>query len=85
MVDIMLSDGEDVFMARRTKLSDQIRKAVDQSDMTRYRICMETDIDQPSMSRFMAGKVGMSLERLDRLADLLDLRLEAPIKHRTTR
>ena len=64
-------------MARRTSLSDQIRKAVDQSGMSRYRICQEAGIDQPSMSRFMAGKGGLSVERLDMLAAVLDLRIVA--------
>ena len=45
------------------------------SELSRYRICLETRIDKGSMSRFMSGDVGLSLEALDRLADLLDLRL----------
>ena len=64
-------------MARKVRLSDQVRKAVDQSGMSRYRICQLAEIDQPSMSRFMAGKVGLTLERLDRLAEVLDLRIVA--------
>ena len=62
-------------MARKATLSDQIRAAVDDSGMSRYRICLETGIDQASMSRFMAGKAGLTLDRIDRLAALLDLRV----------
>ena len=65
------------FMARRTMLSDQIRAAVDRSGMSRYRICQESGIDQPSMSRFMSGQGGLSVERLDQLAAVLDLRIVA--------
>ncbi len=73
-------------MPRKKKLSAQLRDAINASELTRYRICMETDIDQASMSRFMAGKMGMTLERLDRLADLLDLRIESgPPKQRKGR
>ena len=64
-------------MARKVKLSEQVRKAVKRSELTKYRICKLADIDQPSMSRFMAGKVGLSMERLDRLAAVLDLRVVA--------
>ena len=64
-------------MPRKAILSDQIRKAIDQADMTRYRICKLADIDQPSMSRFMAGKAGLSMERLDRLGQVLGLRIVA--------
>lgn len=85
MLDHMLSIQHDGLMPRRRKLSDQLRAAIDSSELSRYRICIETDIDQASMSRFMTGKVGMTLERLDRIAELLDLRLEAPKKQRKTR
>ncbi len=65
-------------MASRLRLSEQIRRSVDRSGMSRYRICQEAEIDQASMSRFMAGKVGLSLDRLDRLAAVLDLRITDP-------
>lgn len=60
---------------KRTKLTDQIRQAVDASGLSRYRICKELEIEQSSMSRFMAGRGGLSLENIDRLADLLELDL----------
>jgi predicted XRE-type DNA-binding protein len=46
----------DTVMARRArKLSDQIRLAIDASGMSRYAICKALDLDQSTMSRFMAG------------------------------
>lgn len=59
----------------RAKLSDQIRAAVEDSEMSRYAICKLTGIDQASFSRFMRGQVGLCLDNLDRLADVLGLRL----------
>ena len=41
--------------------------------MSRYRICAEIRLSQGAMSKFMAGKGGLSLAVLDRLADLLGL------------
>jgi transcriptional regulator with XRE-family HTH domain len=58
---------------KRIRFSDQIRRAVDSSGMSRYRICKEAGIDQATFSRFMAGKVGMALPTLDALADVLGL------------
>ncbi len=58
---------------RHERFSDQIRAAVDASGMSRYRICREIGLSQPTMSRFMAGKSGLSMESLDRLAELLGL------------
>jgi hypothetical protein len=58
---------------RRQKLSDQIRRAVDASPLTRYRICKELGLAEATMSRFMNGHGGLSMTILDDLADLLDL------------
>ncbi len=55
--------------------SNQIRKAVDECGMSRYRICKEIDLDQATMSRFMSGKGFLSEECLDRLAVLLGLQV----------
>jgi transcriptional regulator with XRE-family HTH domain len=55
------------------RFSDQIRAAVDASGRSRYAICQAIGLNQGAMSRFMAGKSGISLETLDRLAQLLGL------------
>jgi transcriptional regulator with XRE-family HTH domain len=62
---------------RRAKLSEQIRRAVDASGLSRYRICKELGIAESTLSRFMSDQGGLSMEYLDRLAELLDLRIEA--------
>ena len=56
-----------------TSFSDQIRRAVDKSGYSRYRIWQEIGIDQAVMSRFMSGQGGLSLKSLDRLAKFLGL------------
>jgi hypothetical protein len=55
-------------------LSDQIRAAVDNSEMSRYRICKTIGLSESSMSKFMAGK-GVSLDVLDKLAAVLKLNI----------
>ena len=64
-------------MAKKLTLTDEIRQAVDASGMSRYRICKRLDIAESTLSRFMSGKAGLSLDTLDRLANLLDLHLAA--------
>jgi transcriptional regulator with XRE-family HTH domain len=54
------------------KLSDQIRRAVDASGLSRYRIAKEIGVAESTMSRFMAGS-GLETANLDALADLLGL------------
>lgn len=60
--------------SKRTKLSDQIRSAVDASGMSRYRICKELGIAQSTFSRFMSGG-WLGVENMDALADLLGLNI----------
>jgi transcriptional regulator with XRE-family HTH domain len=62
-------------MSKRIRLSDAVRKAVDASGLSRYRICKELNIAESTMSRFMSGEGGLSMEYLDALADLLDLKI----------
>jgi transcriptional regulator with XRE-family HTH domain len=59
-------------------LSDQVRRAVDASGLSRYRIAKEIGMAESTMSRFMSGQGGLSLANLDALADLLGLDIAAP-------
>jgi ribosome-binding protein aMBF1 (putative translation factor) len=70
---------------RRDKLTDQIRRAIDESGVSRYRLWKETGIDQAVLSRFVAGKAGMTLKSLDVLADALGLRIVADRSKRKAR
>jgi transcriptional regulator with XRE-family HTH domain len=62
---------------QRTKLSDQIRQAIDASGVSRYAICKQIGLDQALLSRFMQGRSGLSVQTLDALADVLGLDLVA--------
>jgi transcriptional regulator with XRE-family HTH domain len=59
----------------RSKVSDQIRAAIETSGVSRYGIAMATGIDQATLSRFMGGTGGMTVETLDKLAEYLGLRI----------
>lgn len=61
----------------KTSVSDQLRRAVDAAGMSRNAICLEVDLDPATMSRFMSGRGGLSLETVDRIAELLELGLVA--------
>jgi plasmid maintenance system antidote protein VapI len=62
------------------RLSDQLRTAIDASGMSRYAVAKAIELDQATMSRFMSGKAGLSVETIDRLGELLGLRLVATKK-----
>ena len=58
---------------RRKKFSDQIRQAIDECGITRYRIAQDTELSESALSRFMSGYRGLSMTALDELAAYLDL------------
>jgi len=55
--------------------SDQIRTAIRRSGISRYRLAVEADVDQASLSRFMAGS-GITTTTLDAIAKVLRLSVE---------
>ncbi|MCP3906011.1 MAG: helix-turn-helix transcriptional regulator [Planctomycetes bacterium] len=57
------------------RLFDELRAAIERSDMSRYAISKATGIDQGQLSRLMDGTGGLSVERLEQLADALDLEI----------
>jgi transcriptional regulator with XRE-family HTH domain len=63
--------------------SEQLRQAIERSGMSRYAIGQAAGIDKATMSRFMAGKVGLSLESIDKIVDVLRLKLVAEPSHKT--
>ncbi len=64
------------------KASASIRRAIRSSGITRYAIAKATGIGQSTLSRFVRGQGGLSLDTLDKLADLLGLEI---VTRRSTR
>jgi transcriptional regulator with XRE-family HTH domain len=58
---------------RHESFSDQLRRAIDESGMSRYAVCKAIGVHQSTMSKFMNGKGGMSIQALERLGELLGL------------
>jgi transcriptional regulator with XRE-family HTH domain len=71
-------------MSMVSRILEQIRKAIEASDKTRYRLSKETGIAQSQLSRLMSGQEGLSYDRLERLADALGLEITiCPAKGKT--
>jgi transcriptional regulator with XRE-family HTH domain len=61
---------------KRTKLvSDQIRQAIDDSGLTRYRIAQETGISETALALFYNGQRGLSMKSLNALGEFLQLKI----------
>jgi transcriptional regulator with XRE-family HTH domain len=62
-------------MAKRIKFTEQIRRAIADCGVSRYRISKETGIAETVLSKFMLRQRGFTLATLDALADYLQLDL----------
>jgi len=58
---------------RSKKLTDQVRQAIDDSGITRYRIAKDTGIDEATLSKFYLGQRGLSMDALNKLGEYLRL------------
>ena len=77
---LMNSIRYDAMMARKkTKphrpklLTDQLRQALDDSGLTRYRIAKETGISESALAQFYNGHRGLSMDALNALGEFLQL------------
>lgn len=58
---------------KRKTLTDQLREAIDDSGMTRYRIAQETGISEATLSKFYLGQRGLSMDAMNALGECLEL------------
>ena len=54
-------------------LTDQLRQAIDDCELTRYRISKETGISESTLAHFYNGYRGLSMEALNALGEFLQL------------
>ncbi|MEP0846411.1 MAG: helix-turn-helix transcriptional regulator [Phycisphaerae bacterium] len=57
------------------ELLNMMRKAMETSGQSRYRISKETGIAESVLSRFMSGETALTVETAERLADYLGLEI----------
>ena len=60
---------------KHLSLSDQIRAAILAAPVSRYQISKVTGIPEGNLSRFVAGKSGLSLASVDRVGEYLGLQI----------
>jgi predicted transcriptional regulator len=60
---------------RNEKLSDQLRRLIEESPMSRYEISKKTGIAQSTLCKLVQGERGVSTDSWDLLGECLNLRL----------
>jgi ribosome-binding protein aMBF1 (putative translation factor) len=58
------------------KVSEAIRKEIEKCGWSRYELAKRAGVEQATLSRFMAGKCGLAMRTVDKLADVLGLELK---------
>lgn len=67
-------------MARKvsTKFSDELRRAVSRAGVSQNEVARRAGLPKETVSRFVRGLRGLSLENVDRLTAALKLHLTGP-------
>lgn len=60
---------------RTDLLTDQLRQAIDDSGLTRYRIAQETGVSESTLAQFYNGHRGLSMEAMNALGEFLELEI----------
>ncbi|MBW3598529.1 MAG: helix-turn-helix domain-containing protein [Planctomycetes bacterium] len=60
---------------RTKKLTDQLRRAIDESGLSRYQISKESGIDESALAKFYNGRRGLSMHALNALGECLELEI----------
>lgn len=58
-----------------SELQDAVRRAIEASDVSRYRMAKDLEISQATISKFMSGERGLSIATLEQLAAYLNLEI----------
>jgi hypothetical protein len=77
ILDATASFRYDTRMVKRrpTKLTDQLRQAIDDCGLTRYEIAKQTGIDESALAKFYNGHRGLSMEAMNALGEFLQLKI----------
>jgi transcriptional regulator with XRE-family HTH domain len=65
------------------RLVDAIRRAVEASGKTRYRIAKESGVSAGQLSRLVNGERGMTVDTIERLAEYLELEIRIEPKDKS--
>jgi hypothetical protein len=68
-------------MKNTVPLTEQLKRVILESEKSRYAISKETGIGQDTLSLFVNGKRGLSMEAIDRIGECLMLKIVSTIKN----
>jgi plasmid maintenance system antidote protein VapI len=60
---------------QRESFSDQLRRIIAESELSRNQLCIAAGLDPSHLHRFVHGKGRLTNDTIDRLVDVLGVRL----------
>ena len=60
---------------KRKPISEQLRDAILNADISRYRISKRTGVTEAALSRFVNRVAGLSLDSIDKIGGCLELEI----------
>jgi transcriptional regulator with XRE-family HTH domain len=64
-------------MAKKHNIEEQLRQAIESSDMSRYQISKLSEVSEAQLSLFVNGKRGIGLTAAAKIAEVLALELKS--------
>ena len=58
-------------------LAETLKRAINKSEMSRYKIAHKSNVSEAVLSRFLSGERGITLETAGKIAKVLKLQLTA--------
>ena len=66
------------YTMNQRNMSSQLRTAVLEAPMSRYKLAIATGVSESSISKFIHGKSGLSIKSIDSIWSELGLQLQLP-------
>lgn len=70
---------------KQEPISEQLRAAILNAPISRYRIAQETGLTEAGLSRFVNGVTGLSLDSIDKIGNCLGLEIKVTTSKRPAR
>ena len=71
LVEILMLDCKTSMMYIHPMMGNRLKNILKREKVTAYRLCKDLKIDQAQLSRFLHEHGGISLEKLEQIADYL--------------
>ena len=66
---------------KQKKLSQQLREAILNAEISRYELSKRSGVGQGSLSRFIHKQQSLTLASIDKIGEVLELQIKSSMEH----